>query len=120
MSSYRDLKVYQMSYDAAKTVYKDVSPKLPKDEQYGLVSQLKRAATSIPLNIAEGYGKNAGGKELVRFLVMARGSCAEMSVLIDFIKDFDFINENQYGYLTKVYDEIGKMLTGLIQSVNKI
>ena len=119
MSSYRDLKVYQKSYEVAKTIYKDVCPKLPNDEQYGLVSQLKRAATSIPLNIAEGYGKYVGGKELVRFLVMARGSCSEMSVLIDFIKDFEFINENQHNYLIKTYDEVGKMITGLIHSINK-
>ena len=119
MSSYRDLTVYRVSYEVAKTIYKDVAPKLPSDERYGLVSQLKRAATSIPLNIAEGYGKNVGGKELIRFLVMARGSCCEMSVLVDFIRDFDFINENQHRYLTKTYEEIGKMLTGLIQSINK-
>ncbi len=118
MSSYRDLKVYQLSYEKAISVYREIVPLLPKEEQYGLVSQLKRAATSIPLNIAEGYGKATGGKELIRFLLMARGSCVEMTVLIDLIKDLGFIRETEHERAVKSYDEIGRMLTGLIRSVN--
>ena len=116
MKSYKDLKVYLLSYEKAKEMY-NVASKLPKDEMYGLTSQVKRAATSIPLNIAEGYGKGTGGKELQRFLQMARGSCTEMNVLLDFLKDFKYIEENLHENHTKDYEEIGKMLTGLIKSI---
>ena len=90
---------------------------MPREEQYGLTSQIKRASTSIPLNIAEGYGKWVSGKELIRFLLMARGSCCEMEVLLNFIKDFGYITENEYTGYEARYIEIGKMLTGLIKSV---
>jgi four helix bundle protein len=117
LSSYKDLKVYIKSYEIAKEAYSLASKQLPKDEQYGLSSQIKRAATSIPLNIAEGYGKAVGGKELRRFLTMARGSCCEMEVLMSFVKDFGYISLETYEMFIKEYNEIGRMLTGLIHSV---
>ena len=115
MTSYKDLQVYQKSYERAKEIY-EISSRFPVEERYGLASQIKRAATSIPLNIAEGYGKGSGGKELKRFLEMARGSCAEMEVLIAFVKDFRWITETEGEKLTKGYEEIGRMLTGLIKA----
>ena len=118
MESYKDLRVYQKSYEAAKRLYKAVSDQYPVEERYGLSSQIKRAATSIPLNIAEGYGKGGGGKELQRFLMMARGSSAEMEVLLSFSKDFGYITPEEYAEYHGWYEEIGKMLTGLIRSVN--
>ena len=117
MSSYKELKVYKKAYEFAKEIY-NIAKGFPKDEQFGLTSQIKRAATSIPLNIAEGYGKATGGKELVRFLLMARGSSAEVEVLLNFIKDFGYITEVDYKQYSMNYEEIGKMLTGLIHSIN--
>ena len=116
MESYKDLKVYQKSYKLAKEVY-SIAKKFPKDERYGLTSQIKRAATSIPLNIAEGYGKCVGGRELVRFLLMARGSCCEMEVILNFAKDFGYISESVKTQCVQGYEEVGRMLTGLIKSV---
>lgn len=118
MDSYKDLRVYQKSYEAAKHLYQVVSETYPCEERYGLTSQIKRAATSVPLNIAEGYGKGTSGKELQRFLMMARGSCAEMEVLLSFSKDFGYITEEENQRYQGWYEEIGKMLTGLIKSVN--
>ena len=118
MKSYRDLLVYQLSYEMAKLIYSRVTPKMPSNEQYGLISQMKRASTSVPLNIAEGYGKMDSNKELVRFLKMARGSCCEMTVLIDFANDFEYITKEEYKMLIGKYDEIGRMLTGLIKQIN--
>ena len=118
MQSYRDLKVYGESYEAAKEMYL-LAKELPEEEKFGLISQIKRAATSIPLNIAEGYGKWVSGKELVRFLVMARGSCCEMEVLLSFIKDFGYIEEGKYEAMRAQYEGIGKMLTGLIKSIQQ-
>ncbi len=109
IQSFRDLKVYERSYKAAISVYRMTSV-LPKDELYGLTSQIKRAATSIPLNIAEGYGKRENANEFKRFLLMAIGSCDEMKVLIDICKDLGFISEDVHGKYEQEYDEIGKML----------
>ena len=117
MSSYKDLKVYERSYELAKEMYK-LMVKLPREEMFGMISQIKRAATSIPLNIAEGYGKGASGKELVRFLMMARGSCSEMEVLISFCGDFGYFEEIQVREYSLRYQEIGKMLTALIKTIN--
>ena len=117
MSSYKDLKVYERSYELAKEMYM-LMKMLPKEETFGLISQIKRAATSIPLNIAEGYGKGVYGKELVRFLTMARGSCAEMEVLISFCGDFGYVEKDKTERLGERYQEIGKMLTALIKTVS--
>ena len=116
MQSYKELNVYKKSYIQAREIYK-LSQKFPLEERYGLTSQIKRAATSIPLNIAEGYGKVERGKEVVRFLSMARGSSAELEVLLNFSKDFGYILEEEYIEFLKRCEEIGKMLTGLIKSI---
>ncbi len=115
MGSYRDLKVYEKSYELAVLMYK-VMKRLPREETFGLISQVKRASTSIPLNIAEGYGKGVQGKELIRFLTMARGSCSEMKVLLELCKDLGFIEEMEIRTYMERYNEVGKMLTGLIKS----
>ena len=119
MSSYQDLMVYKKSYEAAKTMYKLVNSVMPREEMFGLTSQIKRASTSIPLNIAEGYAKNSGKAETIRFLQMALGSTAEMSVLINMIYDFGYITQETYRMQTEAYDEIGKMITGLIKSIKE-
>ena len=117
MDSYKDLIVYQRSYKLAITMYREVGRKMPAEERYGLISQIKRAATSIPLNIAEGFGKAGGQKETLRFLQMARGSCAEMEVLLDLTKDLGYIGENEHQEYASQYTEIGKMLTGLMKGI---
>ena len=117
IQSFRDLKVYERSYKAAISVYRMTSV-LPKEELYGLTSQIKRAATSIPLNIAEGYGKKESANEFKRFLLMAIGSCDEMRVLVDMCKDLGFINEEVHERYEREYDEIGRMLTTLRKNWN--
>ncbi len=112
IQSFRDMKVYQRSYNVMIELYKKVQ-KFPKDELYGLTSQIKRASTSIPLNIAEGYGKRENVNEFKRFLLMAIGSCDEMKVLLDISKDLGFIDEEFHREKEQEYDEIGKMLRGL-------
>ena len=109
IQSYEDIKAYEKSYKAAVDMYKTVR-RYPKEELYGLTSQIKRAATSIPLNIAEGYGKRENVSEFKRFLLMAIGSCDEMKVLLSLSKDLSFIDEQEYEKYRKEYDEIGKML----------
>ncbi len=117
MSSYKDLSVYSKSYELSIELYRKVNICMPQEEIYGLTSQVKRAATSIPLNIAEGYAKIGGRNETIRFLQMARGSCAEMTVLIDMLKDLEYIKETEHKEYADRYEEVGKMLTGLIHSI---
>ena len=114
--SYKDLEIYKKSYKAAKAIYLNIASKFPEDETYGLTSQIKRAATSIPLNIAEGYGKGESKKEMLRFMYMARGSVNEVIVLLDFAKDFGYITSEEHKKAEEAYIEIGKMLTGFIKS----
>ena len=112
IQSFRDIKVYQKSYKVMIELYKKVQ-EFPKEELYGLTSQIKRASTSIPLNIAEGYGKRENVNEFKRFLLMAIGSCDEMKVLLDISRDLGFIEEEFYRIKEQEYDEIGRMLRGL-------
>ena len=109
IQSYEDIKAYERSYKAALDMYRIVK-KYPREEMFGLTSQIKRAATSIPLNIAEGYGKRESIDEFKRFLLMAIGSCDEMKVLLSLSKDLSYINEQEYEKYRQEYNEIGKML----------
>ena len=112
IAHYKDLVVYTKSYQAALDVYR-VTKTFPREEIYGLMSQLKRAATSIPLNIAEGYGKRQSANEFKRFLMMAIGSSDEIRVLLDFSKDLGYVAPEVHETLYAAYDEIGKMLNVL-------
>ena len=116
MQSYKELKVYKEAYMQVKRVY-EIAKKLPSEERYELSSQIRRASVSIPLNIAEGYGKVETGKELIRYLSIARGSSAEMEVLLDLIYDFGYVNESEYAEMKERQERVGKMLTGLIRSI---
>ena len=112
IQSYKDLMVYERSYKIAIEMYRKAAM-MPKEELYGLTSQIKRAATSIPLNIAEGYGKRENENEFKRFLLMAIGSCDEMKVLLDMCYDLGFIDKKFHEDSEAEYDEIGRMLNAL-------
>ena len=115
---YKDLKVYERSYKAALAIYR-MTEKFPKEERYGLISQIQRAAVSIPLNIAEGYAKRESQAEFKRFLLMTIGSANEVSVLIDFAKDLKMLTVEAYEKARAEYQEIGKLLNGLIKTITK-
>ena len=106
---YEELKVYQRSYKASMVMYK-ITQRFPSEEMYGLTSQIKRASTSIPLNIAEGYGRRDSESEFKHFLRTAIGSCYEIKVLIEMSKDLGFISVTQYERMYNEYEEIAKML----------
>ena len=114
--NYQKLEVWKKSMDLVEKVYQLVK-KLPKEEMYALTNQIRRAATSIPLNIAEGYSKRESQAEFKRFLMMAMGSSDEVQVLLRFAKDLGYITEEEYtkGYAT--YKEISKMLNGMLRAV---
>ena len=113
IQSYRQLRVYERSYALAVQLYHETK-KLPEEERFGLISQIKRAATSIPLNIAEGYGKKQSTAEFKRYLLMSLGSCNEMQVLLDLCKDLNYISEEKHTQYYNEYDEIGRMLNVMV------
>ena len=115
---YKDLKVYQKSYRLAISLYRYTGT-LPAEERYGLTSQIRRASMSIPLNIAEGFGKCDSNLETNRFLKISKGSCNELEVLIDFCKDFGYMDEKSHHKYQNEISEIGKMLHGLGKSLKK-
>ena len=115
IQSFKDLEVYKRSYKAAVEMYR-IANTFPKEEMYGLTSQIKRASTSIPLNIAEGYGKRENVNEFKRFLLMAIGSCDEMKVLLDLARDVMDIKQEVHDRIEHEYDEIGRMLMKLRQN----
>ncbi len=116
MATYRDLQVYQKGYALVLEIY-ELTREMPKEEQYGLVSQMRRAAVSIPLNIAEGYGKRGGDRETNRFLSMARGSCCEMDVLLSLARDLEYIAADTGQRMLDEYSVVAKMLTRLSQTL---
>ncbi len=109
IESYRDLRVYQISYELALQVHR-LTLKFPDFEKYELGSQARRAATSIPLNIAEGYGKKSSAAEFKRYLQMAQGSKDEVKVLLEISKDLDYIQNEEFKELYERYEELGKQL----------
>ena len=116
MAGYQDLQVYVKSYAAALAVY-EMAKGYPKEERYAMTDQIRRAALSIALNIAEGYGKRSSQSEFRRFLLMAIGSSDEVNVLLDFAKDLGYICESEYSEKKEKYEEVGKMLNSLIHRV---
>ncbi len=111
--SFEDLEVFQRAYRLSLEVHRE-SLKLPKTEQYGLADQIRRASKSIPVNIAEGFGKQRGaGAEFRRFLRIATGSADEMRVWVRYCFDLGYIDEETWRRWREEYHEIAKMLQGL-------
>jgi four helix bundle protein len=117
MQSYKDLIVYQKGYKLSLEVYQ-ATKNYPKEEIYGLVSQMRRSAVSIPCNISEGY-RRGHRKEYVQFLYMAHGSCAELETLLSLSYDLAMLDRNTFERLYPLQEEISKLLRALISSLLK-
>jgi four helix bundle protein len=117
MQSYKELIAYQKGYKLALEIY-TATQKYPKEEIYGLVSQMRRSAVSIPCNIAEGY-RRGHRKEYIQFLHMAHGSCSELETLISLSHDLGLISEQIFQELYGLQEEVSKLLNGLISSLSK-
>jgi four helix bundle protein len=114
-SSYRKLIAWQLAMKLCVQVYKLISD-LPKDEKYGLSSQIKRAAVSIPSNIAEGHNR-MGKKEFLHHLSIARGSLGELETQLLLGKELEFITEEKLLPVWDICQELGRVLTGLVKSL---
>jgi four helix bundle protein len=113
--SYRDLLVWQKALNLVTKIYQNTQ-KFPKEEIYGLTSQIRRAAVSIPSNIAEGKGRNSKG-EFSQFLGHARGSLYELETQVLIAQNLNYLNENEANELLKLSGELGRMLNGLKTSL---
>lgn len=116
-SSYKDLIAWQKAMELVAMVY-DATDAFPSHEQFGLVSQLRRAAVSVPSNIAEGKC-HYSNRDFVRFLRHARGSLAEIETQILISQDRKYLPDMTVTTLTKRLDELGRILSGLINSLKK-
>jgi four helix bundle protein len=114
--SYKDLIAWQKSMDLAEAVYVCTGT-LPKQEAYGLVSQMRRASVSIAANIAEGHGRNSTG-EYRQFLGVAKGSLAELETEIVLAERVGLVPEKVAGELQKRCEETSKILAGLHKAVS--
>ena len=115
--TYKDLEVWKISMDFVVDVY-ELTEKLPNKEQYGLQSQIRRAAVSIPSNISEGSGRK-GTRELINFLYISRGSLMEILTQLEICFRLEYINEKQFMELEETGERIHKMLNALITSLKK-
>lgn len=111
-NGYKDLIVWQKSMDFAVAIYKIIE-KLPRFEQFGLVSQITRAVTSVPANIAEGCTRKSY-KEKVQFLYISYGSLSETETYIELMKRLGYLAEKEGQDLENQKEEIRKMLHALI------
>ena len=116
-STYKDLIVWQKSIALVTRIY-SITQAFPGSEKFGIVSQLNRACVSIPTNIAEGWGRESS-KNYLQFLRISRGSLMETETLLLISKNLNFIQEKEYKELLKDVEEVGKILQGLIKSVNQ-
>ena len=115
--SYRDLEVWKQAMRLAKRIYQ-VTQKFPTDERFGLTNELRRAAVSVPSNIAEGHARfGAGG--FSRFSSISMGSVAEIETQILLSQDLGYVKEELTLELLAELDIIGKMLRGLAKSIDR-
>lgn len=110
VSSYKDLIVWQKSILLIKHIY-ILLRSFPEEEKFGLTSQIRRSAISIPSNIAEGFGRGTT-KSFLQFLYISRGSLFELETPLHIAKELDIYTENQS--VNHLISEIGKMLNSLI------
>lgn len=113
--TYKNLKVWQKADELAFEIYKRTKA-FPKDEIYGITSQLRRAALSVPTNIVEGYARK-GDKELSRFVNIAMGSLAETEYLLEFSQRLGYIQGNEYKRIEGLRKEVGKLLWNFYKKV---
>jgi four helix bundle protein len=112
---YRDLVAWQKAMELAERIYESTAV-LPREEKYGLTSQMRRAAVSVPSNIAEGQGRRTTDEEFVRFLQIALGSVCELETQVELAVRLKLFDQNVAKPLNGLSVEVGRLLNGLIRS----
>jgi four helix bundle protein len=118
MGTYNDLKVFNLSYDLAKMIHL-ISKQFPKDEIFGLTSQARRSSRSVCVNIVESYRKKIYPNHFRSKISDADAECSETIIWLRMARDFEYINEDIFNELTKSYEEVGRMLGGMIKHPEK-
>ena len=113
--SFEKLIVLKKSHSFVLKIY-EITKNFPKEELYGLTSQIRRASVSIPSNIVEGKSRNSK-KDYLRFLLISRGSLEEVKYQLLLSKDLNYIKDKDYIKLYELSNEVGKLLNGLINSI---
>jgi four helix bundle protein len=114
IKKFTDLKAWQESRKLVKNTYR-ITYLFPKEEQFGLVSQMKRSSVSIPSNIAEGFKRDTM-KDKVHFYIMAHGSLTELQNQLILSNDLQFLDEGDFQDLMTLSDRVDALLTGLIRA----
>ncbi|MBM4176240.1 MAG: four helix bundle protein [Ignavibacteria bacterium] len=115
MKDFRNLKVWELAHNIAMTVYK-LTESFPREEIYGLTSQIRRAGISIPTNISEGCGRSSDA-DFKRFLQIAFGSACELEYLLFFSCELKYLSKIDYDEVVSQVIESKKMLSGLIRKL---
>jgi len=113
--TYRDLDIWKASIQLVKDVYK-LTEQFPKQEVYGLVSQMRRAGVSIPSNVAEGF-RRYHNKEYKQFLYISLGSCAELETQATIARELAYISEDKETALLEKLDHISRMISNLLKKL---
>jgi len=115
MKDFRQLKVWEKAHYLALAIYK-ASVNFPKEELYGLTSQIRRSSVSVPTNIAEGCGRNSDA-EFARFLQIAMGSASETEYLLLLAHELSFLRNNDYKKLQNDTEEVKRMLASFLKTL---
>jgi len=112
---YHNLLVWKKAHEYTLEIYK-ITKQYPKDELFGIVSQLRRASSSVPANIVEGSARRTD-KEFCQFLIQARGSLVETQYFLELSKDLNYITEHDLNRLNELSIEVAKMLNSFITKI---
>jgi four helix bundle protein len=115
MNTFREIKVWQKAMDFVTKLYKNTK-KFPQDELYGITSQMRRCAVSIPSNIAEGFGRKST-QDFKRFLQISMGSLFELETQLEISKNLEYLEESQFNKLYEDLREVEIMLSSFINSI---
>ena len=117
-NGYKDLKVYKLAYKLAMEIFEETK-QFPQEERYSLTDQMRRSSRSVPANIAEGWKKRLYPKMFVSKIIDAAGEAGETEVWLDVSKDAGYITEEKYEYFMNGYDEVNRMLYGMVDKHEK-
>ncbi|WP_313095230.1 four helix bundle protein [Empedobacter sp.] len=117
MKTHKDLDVWKLSIEFVTEIY-NLTKDFPKEEQFGLTNQIRRASVSIPSNIAEGAGRRSD-KEFLQFLYISMGSIQEIDTQLLISLNLNYLTKSEYEILLTKLDQISKMISGLIKSVKE-
>src|SRR3990172_9034089 len=117
-NGYKDLKVYQLSYTLAMDIF-TITKSFPSEEKFSLVDQIRRSSRSVPANIAEAWKKRLYPKMFVSKIIDAAGEAGETEVWLNIAKDAGYLSVDKYNNLIALYDEVNRMLYGMIEKQDK-